>query len=570
MARAGWLIFVNEFLLLARDRVGIFMLLLAPVVITLVAGLSLGNLYGAGPGRGAYIIAVIDQDHGTAAHALLSSLAREPSLNVVSVDSVASARRLLGQRDRTPLALMIPAGTTLALERGNDAQLVLYVDPVKRLEVSAIELRIDELCRRITAHMQSRAAEQFVQKNAGIRRQLEQYAEHSGQIQAVLKGYRRDILEQRKKVEASLNVQAQRAIAEFGQQTRAAVEQSAKEAKSTLAGEISARQAALATVSNYLSELQNSKRDFDSWLTSLKTIAGSHAAQISPPPAWPVAPSKEQLSELSKPIVLPEIVPPRMPGLPHLAIKLPELPQLPPIEHEPSWTRLEPYEHLPHVSYIDWREQPIAGESARPNAFDQYVPGFGITFLLIAMLMAIGMGLIDERDWGTLQRLRVSGAPLAGLLAGKLSARFIVGLIQMTVLFAVGWALFGISLGGNPAMLLVPTAAISFAAAAFSLVIACVARSHDSIMPIGAVAAMALSAIGGCWWPLDFEPGWMRAFARLLPTTWTMQAYNDLMIRHSAGSVALESSAFAAAIGLGYLIVGMVVASRLYEYGERR
>jgi len=62
----------------------------------------------------------------------------------------------------------------------------------------------------------------------------------------------------------------------------------------------------------------------------------------------------------------------------------------------------------------------------------------------------------------------------------------------------------------------------------------------------------------------------MRAFARLLPTTWTMQAYNDLMIRHSAGSVALESSAFAAAIGLGYLIVGMVVASRLYEYGERR
>jgi len=168
-----------------------------------------------------------------------------------------------------------------------------------------------------------------------------------------------------------------------------------------------------------------------------------------------------------------------MPGLPHLAIKLPELPQLPPIEHEPSWTRLEPYEHLPHVSYIDWREQPIAGESARPNAFDQYVPGFGITFLLIAMLMAIGMGLIDERDWGTLQRLRVSGAPLAGLLAGKLSSRFIVGLIQMTVLFAVGWALFGISLGRNPAMLLVPTAAISFAAAAFSLVIACVARSHD-------------------------------------------------------------------------------------------
>ena len=152
-----------------------------------------------------------------------------------------------------------------------------------------------------------------------------------------------------------------------------------------------------------------------------------------------------------------------------------------------------------------------------------------------------------------------------GVLAGKLSSRFIVGLAQMIVLFAVGWGLFGISLGRAPAMLLMPTAAMSFAAAAFSLTIACVARTHDSVMPIGAVAAMAMSAVGGCWWPIDFEPAWMRAFARLLPTTWTMQAYNELIIRHSAASGALVPSAFAAALGFCYLIIGMAAASRLYE-----
>jgi len=564
MPRAIWLVFVNEFHLLARDRVGIFMLLFAPVVIILVAGLSLGNIYGVGPGRGAYIVAIVDEDHGVAAGAIVSALQREPSLSTLKVDKVTSARAIVDQLDRTPIAIVIPAGTTHALETGSAARLVLYVDPVKRLEVTAIELRVGEVCRQITAHAQNEARRQILQQSATIQRQLEQFAGQIKHLQAVVKRYRHQLIERRDTVEASLNGQAQRAVAEFDKQARVAIERSTAEAKSALGREMAPRRAALLAVSRYLIALQATEHEFDKWLAALNALAGSHAAQIPPPPVWPLAPSKEQLSELSKPIVLPAIVPPRIPTLPHLAIKLPDLPRPPSIEL-PQPGPLVPFSSSALGGYIDWHEQSIAGGSAQPNAFDQYVPGFGITFLLTAMLMAIGMGLIDERDWGTLQRLRVGGAPLPGVLAGKLSARFIVGLVQMIVLFAVGWCLFGISLGRTPAMLLVPSAAISFAAAAFSLVIACVARTHDSVMPIGAVAAMAMSAIGGCWWPLDFEPAWMRAFARLLPTTWTMQAYNELMIRHSTAAGALWPSAFAAALGLLYLIVGMAAASKLYE-----
>ena len=187
------------------------------------------------------------------------------------------------------------------------------------------------------------------------------------------------------------------------------------------------------------------------------------------------------------------------------------------------------------------------------------------SILAVAMLMGVGMGLIDERDWGTLQRLRVSGAPIQSVLAGKLGCRFIVGLLQMILLLAVGRGLFGISLGRAPAMLLLPAAAIAFAAVAFSLVIACVARTHDSVMPIGAVTAMVMSAIGGCWWPLDFEPAWIRAFAQVLPTTWTMEAFNDLMIRQTPPSDVLWPCAIAAALGGLYLVVSMIGVSRLYE-----
>jgi ABC-2 type transport system permease protein len=181
------------------------------------------------------------------------------------------------------------------------------------------------------------------------------------------------------------------------------------------------------------------------------------------------------------------------------------------------------------------------------------------------MLMGLSLGLIDERDWGTLARLRVSGAPLTGTLIGKLLARFLVGLLQMVVLMAIGYSMFGVSLGRNPSMLLLPAAAISFAAAAFGLIIACIARTHDSVMPFGAVAAMAMSAIGGCWWPLDFEPSWMRAFAQFLPTTWTMLAFNNLMIRNLPPASALWPSCATVVLGLAFLAVGLFGASRLYD-----
>ena len=44
MLRATWIVFQNEFRLLAKDRASLFMLALAPLVIITVAGFSLGNI----------------------------------------------------------------------------------------------------------------------------------------------------------------------------------------------------------------------------------------------------------------------------------------------------------------------------------------------------------------------------------------------------------------------------------------------------------------------------------------------------------------------------------------------
>ncbi len=564
MLRTIFLIFQNEFRLLSKDRVGLFMLLLAPMIIIAVAGFSLGNLFSQSDA--AYVIPIVDSDHGEVASAIIEALRREPSVTIPIADDLDQARRIVTTRDRAPLAVLIPAGTTEALRNGRRTRLVLLVDPIKRLEMTAVEVRLSQLCQDITARARQRAQEKLASGGAEMRGRLERLAGQLRMFQSELARFREQAERSRIASQRALEAAIRKSAADIEAQTQAAVDRSLQETKSKLAGELAARRDAIAAVTDYLQKLQLSEREFDRWLGALRAAAGSRSSQIPPPPAFPDPPAKAQLAELTKPLELslPRPMAPEITAPAGVAIKLPALPHLPGPELLAEVESLRPaVPILP--GDIGFSERSLTGGSPRINAFDQYVPGFGITFLLVGMLLGLSLGLIDDRDWGTLQRLRVSGAPLAGTLIGKLLSRFLIGLVQLTILYAVGWLMFGVSLGENPVALLMPAVAISFAAAAFGLIIACVARTHDSVMPVGAVVSMAMSAIGGCWWPLDFEPAWMRAIALWMPTTWTMQAFNDLTIRGlSAGSVLWP---FAATVGLGliYLILGLVAASQLYK-----
>jgi len=561
--RTTRLILVNEFRLLLHDRAALFMMFLAPVVIIAVAGFSLGNLYGVRPDRGGYVVALLDQDHGVVARTVRDALSRAPSIRVRVVSSLAQARQLIINDDRAPLALVIPAGTSAAFAAGGKPAIELYVDPLKRLQAAEIQAQLVQIGRHLQIAAQARAQHQLDLQSTALRAHLEQLAAGARTASSQADAYVRELKAAQKQARSRAQNAIRRRLSALRSRTQAAIDRSVAETKTALAAELGARQGAIAALTQYLRALQRSQAEFQSWLDRLKQLAGAHADQIPPPPTWPTAPTAAQLAILSAPIKITAATP----VLPPIddSFNLPAMPiKLPPPTQTPALSDLVPtVTTLPGT--VGWNTRSLVPGRPQVNSFDQYVPGFGITFLLIDMLWGVGVGLIDEREWGTLQRLRAGGAPVPGLMLGKLSARLLIGTFQMVVLFGVGWLLFGISLGPAPAMLLVPAAAIAFAAGSFGLLIACVARTRDAVLPVGSVVAMAMSAIGGCWWPLGFEPAWMRAVAMWMPTTWTMRAFNDLMIRGLPPSSALIPGVFTFALGLGYLIIGLIGTVRFYD-----
>jgi ABC-type multidrug transport system permease subunit len=560
MLRAIRLTILNEARLLIKDPIVLFMLLFAPVVIIAVAGYSLGALYGGGSFR----LPVANEDRGAVGDGIIDALRHQRSISVELFDDSDAARRAVNYRDRTPVAIEIPAGTTAAVEAGRDPHLIIFVDPVRRIEADELELRINELCRKVDEQARAAAQKRIETAFAELRANLQRLA---NEIASEQEHFRSQASSTQSALEASIRTQIEAALKKTEDAAAATIKTRQNEAWSDVQHQLAAREAILRSIQDYLTQLQTSQRGFEDWLAKLKKLAGSHASDIPPPPSFPTPPSEAELAELSKPITPPKLdatLPAASADA--FAIKIPKLPVVRDGSLTAELSRLEAA-HAPTLpGNLGFIERPaLDGAPTVVNAFDQYVPGFGITFLLIGMMLGIALTLFDERDWGTLRRLRVSGAPLTGLLLGKLIARFLVGVAQMVLLFAVGWALFGISLGRYPLALLIPTVGISFASAAIGLMIASIAGAHDSVMPLGVTLSMAFAAIGGCWWPLDFEPSWMRAVALFAPTTWTMQSFNDLMIRNQFPSITLWP--FAATIGLGmlFLLAGLLRFATLEE-----
>jgi ABC-type multidrug transport system permease subunit len=544
-------IVAKDLRLLFRDRVALAFIALAPIVVISVAGFSLASLYGGDrAGQTAYDLPIVDEDGGDLAKQITERLADDSSVRVRAVASREEAERLVATQ-AAGSALVIPRGTAAALAAGEPARVLLYTDPVKYLERLNVRLRVLQARDALADAERERVAQNIVQQRESLRVELEKLGLAIEAARAELDAAKRESQELGERAARVYEAEVARIRGDVERQ----IEQQVRTLSAQVQRELAARVDELrAPARGYLDALERARADFEKWFGDLEKLAGRRADQIPPPPAFPEPPS-ELLRALDSPLP-PLDVPARLdirveprtpkapppPNLPEIALDVPTL-------DVPAAPRLGAELAVEEIS--------VGGGPKSINSFDQQVPGFSVTFLLLGLLLGVSLGLIDERDWGTLDRIRAMPIAPRNVLLGKLAARFIVGMAQMILLFAVGYFLFGVSLGSQPWALLLPIAGIVFAGTAFGLIVAGIARTRDSVLPLGAIVIMSMAAIGGCWWPIDLEPRWMRTLALALPTTWAMQSFNDLMIRLRGVEAAVKPTVVLFAYGVVYLAIGL-------------
>ncbi|HET9999287.1 MAG TPA: ABC transporter permease [Ktedonobacteraceae bacterium] len=204
-----------------------------------------------------------------------------------------------------------------------------------------------------------------------------------------------------------------------------------------------------------------------------------------------------------------------------------------------------------------------AGKATSFNNFDQVVPGYAIFFALFG-INAVAGTILQEKEDGTFRRLLIAPVQRYALLGGKLLAQFILTLAQLTVLFAVGYFAFHLTIGSWPGVIALIVGA-SFATTGLGILLVSIVKTRRQLNPVVTLVVLITSAIGGAWWPLFVEPQWMQNIAKLGVTAWAMEGLNGVMI------LGKDFMQIAPDV-LGLLVYGLIcffVATRLFRFQEK-
>jgi ABC-2 type transport system permease protein len=174
-------------------------------------------------------------------------------------------------------------------------------------------------------------------------------------------------------------------------------------------------------------------------------------------------------------------------------------------------------------------ETESVGEVKAYNPSNYVIPGYLVMFTFFAAAQSAGI-IVRERQNNTLERLLASSVRRETLLAGMFTGMVAKGLIQIAIFWIVGLLAFKIELGLSPAAVIILSILMVIMSAAFSTMLATLAKTERSANALGVLVSLVLAPLGGCWWPLFITPQWMQFLAKLTPHGWATTGFNELMV----------------------------------------
>lgn len=195
---------------------------------------------------------------------------------------------------------------------------------------------------------------------------------------------------------------------------------------------------------------------------------------------------------------------------------------------------------------------------------------FAITFPQAMMWAILGcvatfaVGLVHERNAGTLVRLRTMPLSPLQILAGKGVACMAVSVLVASGFVLLGRAFFAV----KPVSYLVLFSAIvcvCFAFAGIMMLLAVLGRSKTSPGQLAWGVILIMAITGGGMLPLFFMPDWLRSISHLSPVKWGILAIEGGIWR--GASMRDMLGPFAILISFG--AIGFAIGARSFVFSER-
>ena len=155
-----------------------------------------------------------------------------------------------------------------------------------------------------------------------------------------------------------------------------------------------------------------------------------------------------------------------------------------------------------------------------------YATGIAVFFLFFTVQFGV-LGIIDERETGTMPRLLVAPISKQAILVGKLAASFLMGVASTVVLWLATTLLMGADWGSSIGVLILIFAGVA-AAMGLTAAIATFTNTAEQAGAITAFIVVVFGVLGGVFFPVSRVSGAFEVVARIAPHFWLMDGFQRL------------------------------------------
>ncbi len=183
------------------------------------------------------------------------------------------------------------------------------------------------------------------------------------------------------------------------------------------------------------------------------------------------------------------------------------------------------------------------------------VPGLAAMILLFVGTVITSLGVVRERQAGTLEQLAVMPLRPTDVFLGKIAPYFLVGAIDMTIVVVAGVLLFSVPFHGSILVFGLGALLFLFVALGIGVLISSVSQNQGQAIQLAIMTLLPQIMLSGLIFPLRSMAAGVRWIGYILPLTYFVQISRGVMLR--AAPIGALWQPFAYLAVLGAVVLGL-------------
>jgi ABC-2 type transport system permease protein len=162
---------------------------------------------------------------------------------------------------------------------------------------------------------------------------------------------------------------------------------------------------------------------------------------------------------------------------------------------------------------------------------DVMIPGLAGVVLVFIGTIITSLGVVRERQSGTLEQLAVMPLRPRDVFLGKIVPYFAVATVDLAVVLGVGIAIFGVPFRGSPLVFALGALLFLFVTLGIGVLISTVSENQGQAIQLAVMTMLPQVLLSGLIFPLSSIAAGVRWIAYLLPLTYFNEISRGVMLR---------------------------------------